>query len=369
MEQKVIMAKELEAQGRTMVQGDVVWCGLSGSGVKFQTNASEIKVELVGDSTAYETQQDVFARVSLEIDGERVAETLMDAAQKTLTVKLNEQGERIKDGMTEGMMHEVRVIKLSECAMSGVGIYRFLLNADHTIFVENTQKKPCRIEFIGDSITCGYGIDIEDVATPFKTGSEDCTKAYAFQTAKLLGADYSLFSFSGYGIISGYTDTGVINQAELLPPYYEKCGFSYAKPCLGGKTLAGFEECEWNFHTFQPDFVVINLGTNDSSFCKEDTALLEQYQKEYCHFLRVVREKNPDAKIVCCLGLMFAGENVEGTRRAVSQYIEETGDEKTFFVELPLQLPQDGLVSDYHPTKVSHEKAARVLSAYLQTLM
>ena len=52
------------------------------------------------------------------------------------------------------------------------------------------------IEFIGDSITCGYGVDDEVAEHHFATGTEDTTRAYALRTARKLGVDYSLVSLS-----------------------------------------------------------------------------------------------------------------------------------------------------------------------------
>lgn len=48
------------------------------------------------------------------------------------------------------------------------------------------------MEFIGDSITCGYGVDDPDKEHHFKTATEDVTKAYAYKTALALNADYSM---------------------------------------------------------------------------------------------------------------------------------------------------------------------------------
>lgn len=56
-----------------------------------------------------------------------------------------------------------------------------------------------------DSITCGYGVDDEDRSHQFSTKTEDATKAYAYKTAQLLNADYSLVSYSGHGVVLGYT--------------------------------------------------------------------------------------------------------------------------------------------------------------------
>ena len=50
--------------------------------------------------------------------------------------------------------------------------------------------KERRIEFIGDSITCGYGTGAEKGNEMFKPSTEDSSDAYAAVAADLLGADY-----------------------------------------------------------------------------------------------------------------------------------------------------------------------------------
>ena len=126
--------------------------------------------------------------------------------------------------------------------------------------IKPTEKKDMLIEFIGDSITCGYGIDDPDKDHHFVTATEDVTKAYAYLTAKTLDADYSMLSFSGYGIISGYTDNDNKVSAQTVPQFYTKLGYSWGK---NGDFSP--QESEWEFSGRQPDLVVVNLGTNDES--------------------------------------------------------------------------------------------------------
>ena len=88
-------------------------------------------------------------------------------------------------------------------------------------------EKELKLEFIGESITCGYGIDDEDENHHFQTATEDATRAYAYKTAMALDADYSLVSYSGHGIISGYTENGQRLETHKVPDVYEKLGKTY----------------------------------------------------------------------------------------------------------------------------------------------
>lgn len=97
----------------------------------------------------------------------------------------------------------MKVIKLSESCNSTIGIKDINVVSENGI--HPSKNKTHKIEFIGDSITCGYGVDAKDQNESFKTDTEDFSKTYAYKTAEALDADYSVVSYSGYGVVSGVT--------------------------------------------------------------------------------------------------------------------------------------------------------------------
>ena len=144
-------------------------------------------------------------------------------------------------------------------------------------------------DLIGDSITCGYGVDDEDRDHHFATGTEDMTRAYAYKTAEWLLADYSMVSFSGYGIVSGNTSTGDKMGHQLVPDYYEKLGFSFG-------TYKGEykpQNISWDFTGRQPDLIVMNLGTNDMSYVLDKDERREEFIAGYVAFLKVITPVKP----------------------------------------------------------------------------
>lgn len=54
-----------------------------------------------------------------------------------------------------------------------------------------------RIEVIGDSITCGYGVDGADQYCPFSAATENHYRTYAAIAARDLGADLATLAWSG----------------------------------------------------------------------------------------------------------------------------------------------------------------------------
>ncbi len=328
--------------GRVMPFQDTLWMALSGTGVEFAVKGKSARITFVADDT-WSGVPENRVRVAVYVDGERVEDTLLDCPGKTVTAFVSEQEES----------HVVRVIKLSESAMSTCGISD--ISVEGEFFAAEPKEK--LIEFVGDSITCGYGVDDEDRDHHFATGTEDVTKAYAYKTAKALDADYSMVSFSGYGIVSGYTATGDKMGHQLVPEYYEKLGFSYGTY----KGVHKPQEILWDFTMRQPDLVVVNLGTNDMSYVLDQTDRREEYIIGYIEFLKTIRKNNRNAKILCVLGMM--GEALcPAVEETVERYKKETGDTKISYMGFADQLPEDGYTADWHPTERTHTKAAAKLT-------
>ncbi len=337
--------------GRTMQLADSLWLAFSGAGAEFAYFGTACEVVMAGDSTSADpAAKDNQARVAIYADGVRVADAIMDAPEKTFRVTAD----------TVPAEHVIRIVKLSETAMSTCAIRA--IRADGPI--RPTPRRPHRIEFIGDSITCGYGVDDEDPEHHFVTATEDVTRAYAHKTAQLLNADYSMVSISGYGIISGYTATAEAPMtAQLIPTYYEKLGFSYGQ--YEGHTPA---DVRWDFAAYEPDLIVLNLGTNDDSYCLDHPDRQAHYAAEYERFLGVIRRNNPKAKILCVLGMM--GDRLYPfVEKAAASYTAHTGDSNIACMPFVPQLEEDGRAADYHPTETTHQKAAETLAHSIRALM
>ncbi|MBO4749230.1 MAG: GDSL family lipase [Lachnospiraceae bacterium] len=332
--------------GRTVIAKDCLLLSLSGSGIEFEYEGKGLTLTLLGGSASQIPENEGnYARMAVYVDGVRVHDLQLKQCETRLRVA---ESETTKKSV-------ITVLKLSECAMSLAGIAPLEIADGET--VRPTPNQAHRIEFIGDSITCGYGIDDEDPLHPFKTATEDVTRAYAYKTAKALGADYSMFSTSGYGIISGYTgDPAIKMENQRIPDFYESMGFSY-------DLMPGFPapmELPWNFAAFAPDAIVINLGTNDDSYCQDFAERQMEYANAYTAFLKKVRKNNPGAMLICVLGLM--GDRLYPfVCKAAKAYSDETGDLRITTVHLPEQDASKGYVSDYHPLESAHEKAASVL--------
>lgn len=329
--------------GRVLFSDGILWCAHSGTGAEFKVNAAAVHVTVIGDSERY-------ARVAIYLDNERVIDDLTNEREKTYTIFKSETPREAV----------IKIVKLSESAMSVFGINGIEVEAGEKI--TPIAEKDVLIEFIGDSITCGYGVDDENKDHPFKIETEDFTKAFAYKTAAALGADYSIAAFSGYGVVSGYDANGRKNSASTVPRYYDKLCFTY-----GSAGSLNLSETEWDFDKRQPDIIVINLGTNDDSYCQDDAEKQAEFESAYYDFIGQVRGYNPDAVIICAFGIM-GGRLYPYIESAVNAYTEKNGDSNVFSLRFDAQNAADGYAADWHPTEATHEKAADKLTEYINSL-
>lgn len=335
--------------GRTVYIDDMLYCAHSGTGVEFTFKGTKCSITVSGDSTSGGSA-DSQARVAVYVNGERVIDDMVDKTEEVYDVFESDTAKDVT----------ISLVKLSESANSTIGIKEIKATG---IAIKPTENKDMLIEFVGDSITCGYGVDDPDKNHHFSTKTEDVTKAYAYLTAQKLDTDYSIVSLSGYGIISGYSGDGKKVSGQTLPPLYDKLGHSW----VSNGVFSPSKE-EWDFTKRQPDAIVINLGTNDDSYTKNNKELQEEYSKAYTEFIKKVREKNPQAKILCVLGVM--GDRLfPYVQQAVDSYTSQTGDGGVFALKLEPQSPEDGYGADWHPSETTHKKVADKVAEKLTEIL
>ncbi len=343
---------EVKQIGRTYSKDGIRWLALSGSGIEFICEADFVEIVFVSDSSVSEQRGTDNARFAMYLNENLVFCDTLREEHKSIKIFESAEKEEIK----------VRILKISEAPHSMIGIEKIIIHSD--LPPKKTKNLAHKIEFIGDSITCGYGVDAENELVHFTTSTEDVTKAYAYLTAKALHSDYSMVSYSGYGIVSGYTESDKKEPVQTVPKYYQ----SVAR-CFGTyKDLPFMENIPWDFSKYVPELIIINLGTNDATYCKDRRERHEEYRDEYIKFLKVVREKNKDATILCTLGLMGA-TLYPMLEEAAAIYKKEAKDDNIVTFRLTEQDKMDGYGADWHPSKVTHQKAAKQLTEEIRKVM
>ncbi len=331
-DQKVTaITEQTKLIGRTLTKDGVTWLVHSGSAVECTVTGVEASVTIEGDDNV-RSDAKYRPRYGVYVDGELIKDVVMGESEQVV---------KLFSG-TAKRTATVKVMHLSEANNGAIGVKQFDVKSSAAKPVQPTAGKDLTIEFVGDSITCAYGVGADSQYVGFETATEDFSKSYAYLTAQLLNADYSAVSYSGYGIVSGYTSDGKKNTDSLVPPVYENVAkqAAYALP--------------WDFDAHPVDVVFVNLGTNDDSYASKDLETRgKEYQTNYLAFLKQIRKCNPDAAIVCTLGIMGCQELYPYLEAAVEAF----GDAKTSCYESPTHnITQDGIGADWHPSPVTHEK-------------
>ncbi len=183
--------------------------------------------------------------------------------------------------------HTLEITKRTENFLGRVEFLGFDIAGD---LLPPDAKPERKIEFIGNSITCGYGN--EDVSTGgFDPALENNYLAYGAVCARELNARYQAVAYSGRGVAFNYNCTG----GDLLPVIYEKY--------IGHEAAGGFNQ--YNHNDYIPDVIVINLGTNDHN-CSAITD--ENFKTAYTGFIQQLKTYFPQVKIVCLTGPMNTSE-------------------------------------------------------------
>lgn len=112
-----------------------------------------------------------------------------------------------------------------------------------------------------------------------------------------------------------------------------------------------------------PDAVILGLGTNDAAYLERHPEYAKQFSSDYADFLRYVRQKRPNAYIVCVYGMM--GRNVQ-IDAGIMQAIENLNDEKISYLST---FEKNNAGADGHPSFVAQKEYSEILSEYLTSLL
>jgi len=241
----------------------------------------------------------------------------------------------------------------------------FVLDKDRHL-VEAPRFPDRKIEFIGNSITCGYGNEGLDKFEHFDYATENHYYSYASIAARNLEAQHWVVARSGIGAYRNYDGPKTGNPESCMPVQYEYTGYAW-KPELRQET--SFLSEKWDFSRYQPDVVCINLGTNDLSTNNYDLNLLKQGYKK---LLKMVRQHNPMAKIVFLTGSMLYNQELQEACQLLNEIAAEAqaaGDKEVYRFDMAPISGEEFYGNDYHPNVYQDEKMAVELTAYLRDLM
>ena len=298
--------KELSYMGRVaMVEHQYAKIFWPGTSVSLRFKGTEVKATFKnGEEVAY-----FYAIV--DGDDQNPVKIKPDTKETTLTLATG----------LKNADHTVTLFKLSNNT-SYTQFYGFeLANGSKVLAARPLPKR--KIEFYGDSITAGHGVDVLP-GNPDSGSPEYFNNywAYAARTTRHFDAQYSCIARSGIGIMVSWFPL-------IMPEMYDR-------------TDPEDPNSKWDFSKYTPDVVVINLLQNDSwlvnmpehpqfkarfgSASPDESTIIQSFQ----NFVKEIRGKYPMASIVCVLGSMDATKAGSKWPGYVEQAVKELNDSKIY---------------------------------------
>ena len=360
---KTIEKENLIWYGRYLDHNGIRYFDYSASGFCFVMKGKRAETVILSDPDSWDEANKGVLGIFVTEGSDTSIAAIPEEPTARITLSKRENHIVLFDSPVEKTV-TVRVMKFSEAAFGYAGLKSLELEGDLLSSPESpATESQLKLEFIGDSITCGYGIEGVWEKDTFTTQQERPDKAYAFLTAKALGAQVQLCSWSGIGLISNYVDPETI----MLPDthWLMQANWPYTDKSLSLRL--GIEPEVWDGAGYEPDIVVIHLGTNDISWVRGMEERRLEYTAQLRQLIEAVHRRSPRAKICCCLGIM--GEQLNASvEEAVNLFKKDFPNVAAKAVLFTQQLEEDGIAADWHPSAVTHKKAAELLAEALRTL-
>ena len=124
-----------------------------------------------------------------------------DQSSKTIEVK-NDTTILIASGLGT-QIHKVQIYKRTE-GSQGIGSFKGILISENGEMLPWKNIPTRKIEFIGNSITCGYGTEGLSKSERWKPSTENNYLGYAPIMARAFKADYHITAHSGEGVVRNY---------------------------------------------------------------------------------------------------------------------------------------------------------------------
>lgn len=319
----------------------------SASGFEVRFRGTSLKADIISNCN---TQKDGKGYLAVVIDDESFLES------RTVSLDYPDSTYELVSGL-KYEEHRVRVYKRTEASCSFTA-YRFI-STDGS-FLEVIDSPRLKIEFYGDSITAGNGDEGKEGDDVFETRTENAITSYGALTAESLKADFSLIAIGGFPLLKSPWNNG-----EIIKSIPEMIGFSDFRWGMTTK-----DSIPWNHHSFVPDVVVINLGTNDDQYCaaldseEKKRNFMEAFEEAYLTFLAKLNKLYPKAKIILTIG-MIKNTYVNDVIKRVSM---EAPTQPSFLMFDSLKIG-GYMANGGHPNRAMHLEASKELTSFIKPLL
>ena len=248
--------------------------------------------------------------------------------------------------------HAFELFKRTEGAVGKTRIIDFQIDENAKLLNAPAVSRR-KIEFYGNSITCGYGI--LDTAGKGSNGApqyEDAYNTYASLTARYFNADYRCITKSGIGITISWFPL-------IMSEVYDRLDYNEALP-------------QWDFSGYTPDRVVVNLFQNDSWLVKmyNHAEFKHRFGKTaptpafiinaYASFIKSISSHYPSAKIICALGDMDASKKGSPWFGYIQKAVASLDDKNIYTISFPYK------GTGGHPNIQEHKAMADILTKFIE---
>ena len=248
-------------------------------------------------------------------------------------------------GISDGKEHTLTLFKRTEWNRGKTTFHGFKV-AGSPARIEPVPHNERKIEFFGNSITAGYAIENYTGGDSPDSTYTNHYNTYAALTARHFNADWHCTCRSGIGIMVSW--------------------FPLIMPEMYNRLIPEDPDSRWDFNSFQPDVVVINLFQNDSwivnlpdtDYFKErfaskptDSTIVDAYAQ----FLKSIREVYPKAYIIAALGSMDATKKDSPWPGYITEAVARQEDEKIHTLFMPFT------AGDGHPRESHNADMAEQL--------
>ncbi len=315
----------IKIRGRHTVKEGMLAFDWTGSGIAFNFSGTGFILslgEFVCDQPAY---------VKIIIDGNR--------RQRFAVV--NGREKLIIEGLPN-KRHRAEILKVTESDNPLLFDTIALLGSNAALQMPPRTVKR-RIEYIGDSITAGYGA-LGGVNDPgYLTFQQDSTYSYSYLTTQLLAAEGRYICNSGKGIVCNCLGDREAVKAGQYCSYQTR---------VGGECVDGWI----------PQVVVINIGTNDSG----GPAPKDEFARAARALIEKVRSRYGSCRIIWMYGLM-SQYYAETLQDFIREYRKTDENVHFLFVESMIGNEKE-TGANGHPNVRAHTRAAKLLAKKIRSV-
>lgn len=354
---ELINQGKIKTIGRTYEKDNKFFMNFSGSGLMFNAITNKLIIKFF----TYEYNDDSCPYVSVLIDNVR-KDYKIDKENNTIVCMLSFS------------IHTIEILKRSESSVSFVAIEDIVV--DDLLMIKQEEK--FKIEFYGDSLTCGFGNLSNNPEEKFKTETESYLDSYAYLLSKKLNAEYSAICVSGFPIYKSRWNEGfaIDSVADMISisDYKEDMSLKTAVP--------------WDNNKFIPNLVIINLGSNDCSYFLPSSKFVDELVDKYGDFEKVLLSSEfqnelinlekkiisflddlfalyKNVKIIWALGMIYIDDHVQ---KVFDKVLNNYSNENLYQFNFKVRDICDERGAVYHPNKKMHLIASEELYDFINSI-